>query len=198
MAIRRIAIALLLLSALAVGGCGGASPVDTGGSTTPPEESTTATEPVAGPTGPIDYDGVGPARQGMSSEEVIEIFGEPASQNTVPGCPLDPAAQKQLVLKYDLPGGQLAINFQSDKGEALRSTFTDSPDIETVDGISVGDTYSDLRRASEDLQGLTIGVEATPDQGFWFVEQAPEQRITYDVDEGRVARILSGHTPACE
>ena len=195
MAIHRLAIAFLLLAALAVGGCGGTAPVDTGDVTTPP---TTPTEPVAGPTGPIDYDGVGPARQGMTSDEVIELFGEPASQDTVPGCPLDPEAQKQLVLKYDLPSGELSIAFNTDPDE-LRSTFTDSPDLETADAISVGDSYQDLSSATgNDLQPLTLGVEATPEEGFWFTEQDPTQRITYDIEKGKVARILSGDTPACE
>jgi hypothetical protein len=196
MRIRTSATALLLLLALTVGACGSTPPAATTQATEP---STTATEGPAGPSGPIDFDGVGPAKQGMTSDEIERYFGKPVGQDVVPGCPLDANAKKQLVLKYDLSGGQLTLTFTTGDTDALLSTFTDSPELETVQGIKVGDSYDDLKKAAGDeLKPENLGAEATPEQGFWYVAKAEGQWITYDVDKGKVARILSGNTPACE
>ena len=75
-----------------------------------------------------------------------------------------------------------------------------SSELETADGIRVGSTYEeDLSHTVDDLEPLILGSEEpSGDEGIWYVEDGPEQRLTFDIQDGRITQILGGYTPACE
>jgi hypothetical protein len=189
------------LLVLVLAGCGGpagpaSEPGGTGG--TEPKAAKTETTAPSGVSGTLDFDGIGDVRQGMSQPEVEEAFGKPAETNTVPGCELDAEASPSLVLTDDSPHGETSINIEK-KGSEVLSYSTDDTSLETVQGIHVGDSYDEMTEAAgADLKPLVLGAEPTPDNGFWYLEKGPQQRLTFQVEHDRVSRILGGYTPACE
>lgn len=195
----RVAIAICsALTVAAIAGCGGAD-------VTQPEPDVQSQAEIApapkygGPEGTLESDGIGEAKQGMSVDEVIELFGDPETRETVPGCELDSEANDLVSLIYDTKGGATGILFDEPSDE-LQSYYTMSPSLETADGIAVDDTYDSLSKAGGDeLQPLILGTEEpSGDEGIWYVEDGAEQRLTFDIQDGRITQVLGGYTPACE
>jgi hypothetical protein len=186
------------LTIAAMAGCGGAD-------VTQPEPDVQSQAEIApapkygGPEGTLEPDGIGEAKQGMSVDAVTELFGDPDTRETVPGCELDSEAHELIQFIYDPKGEATGILFD-EPSEELQSYYTMSPKLETADGIRVGSSYDSLSEAAGDeLQPLVLGSEEpSGDEGVWYVEDSPEQRLTFDVQNGRVTRILGGYTPACE
>ena len=191
---------LALCSALtvaALAGCGGAE-------VTQPEPDVQSQAEIApapkygGPEGTLEPDGIGEAKQGLSVDEVIELFGDPDTRETVPGCELDSEAHELIQLIYNTRDGSTGILFD-EPSEELQSYYTMSSELETADGIRVGSTYEDLSHSADDLEPLILGSEEpSGDEGIWYVEDGPEQRLTFDIQDGRITQILGGYTPACE
>jgi hypothetical protein len=204
MQVRPLAAALLgVLLCLAAVACGGGGPgtdvpATTATTDTAPSTEPEDTTPTRGPSGALDYYGVGPVQQGMDARQVAELFGEPVRSRKVPGCELDPASKDQLVESWRLDEGALDMNFDA-AGKEMTGYSTDSPDLSTVQGVGVGDSYDDLSKAvGPALEPLNLGAESTADVGFWYVERSPRSRLTFEVSDGSVVRVLGGYTPACE
>lgn len=191
------AIAVVVI-AVAIAACG--SSTSTNG--TSGGESATHIAPASkygGPEGTLESGGIGEVKQGMSVDQVIVLFGDPEIRETIPGCELDRSAYDLISLIYDSQHGNTGILFDADSGE-LQSYYTWESSLETAGGIRVGDTYDDLSKAAgDDLQPLVLGTEKPSSKnGVWYTEDGPEQRLTYDIQKGRVTQILGGYTPACE
>lgn len=186
------------LTVAALAGCGGAE-------VNQPEPDVQSQADIApaskygGPEGTLEPDGIGEAKQTMSVDEVIALFGDPETRETVPGCELDSEAHELVQLIYDTEGGKTGILFDEPSGE-LRSYYTMSPSLETADGIAVDDTYDSLSEAAgNELKPVVLGTEEpSGDEGIWYIEDGPEQRLMFDVQKGRITQILGGYTPACE
>jgi hypothetical protein len=195
-------IALVALAlALVLTACG-----DDEDSTTVTETATTGTEATtetgggAGPSGELTTTGIGEVQQGMSTEEVSELFGEPASEQKVPGCELAGPVKDDLVWTYDLGDGDAILNFDSASGRLGSYTVT-SPTLETTLGDRVGGTYESLQgNWGSDLEPLPIGTGPTPKAGIYVVkdDQDPRAVLHFDIRGGKIAAILGGHVEICE
>ncbi len=180
------------LVCLAVGfavGCGSSSEVSTTSQAPAPQE----------PGGALDYDGVGEATQGMTLEEVTALFDEPIELDRVSGCELDSEAGESQVAMWNLDDGAITLTFDAED-ETLIGYSTDSASLETVDGARVGDSFEALSATTGGpaLEPLDLGVPATPEQGIWFREQDEDSKLTFDIAEGKITRILGGYNPVCE
>ncbi|MBA2763141.1 MAG: hypothetical protein H0U42_00435 [Thermoleophilaceae bacterium] len=186
----RAGSALVLCLAVGFGvGCGSQNEVSTG-------EGPAVTQ---GVSGALDYDGVGEAKQGMTLELVTGLFGEPAEIDRVAGCELDSEAGDSQVATWNVDEGTITLTFDADD-ERLVGYSTDSPSLETVDGARVGDSFGELSDTTGGpaLEPLDLGVAATPEQGVWFREQDDDSKLTFDIAESEIKRILGGFNPVCE
>lgn len=183
------ALALCLAAGFAVG-CGSSSEVSTTG------EELAAPQ---GPSGVLDYDGVGEVKQGMTLEEISGLFGEPAELDRVAGCELDSEAGDSQVATWNLDDGTITLTFGAED-ETLVGYSTDSASLETIDGARVGDPFEELSATTGGpaLEPLDLGVPATPEQGVWFREQDEDSKLTFDIAEGKITRVLGGFNPVCE
>ena len=197
---RLILIGMLALT-LGLVACG-----DDDDSTTVTETATTETEATTettagGPSGELTTTGIGEVQQGMRTEEVQALFGEPASEQKVPGCELaGPQATNDLVWTYELGEGDAILNFDSASGRLGSYTVT-GPSLETTLGDRVGNTYASLEENwGSDLEPLPIGTGPTPKAGIYVVRDEQDQRavLHFDIRGGKIAAILGGHVEICE
>jgi hypothetical protein len=193
---RRLAPFAVLVVLLA--GCGGSgTPATTTEATTASEASTeTATD--NGPVGTLESDGIGDAKQGMTSEEVIGMFGEPETDEVIPGCELDTSAHELHNLIYDSNDGTVGILFDKPTDE-LQSYHVDESTLQTAEGIRVGDDFAAHKAAyGDELIPYDLGIPSTEKDGPWYIDDGPKQRLTFDIIKGKIDQILGGYTPACE
>lgn len=200
----RLASIVLMAIALAVGMTACGDDDDSGTTVTETATSETAmteTTGGSGPSGELTTTGVGEVQQGMGTQEVQELFGEPASEEKVPGCELaGPNAKDDLVWTYQLDGGELSLNFDPANGQ-LGSYTNTSPGLETTLGDGVGDTYASLKENwGGDLEPLPLGTGPTPKAGIYVVkdDQDPRAALHFDIRGGKIAAILGGQVEICE
>jgi hypothetical protein len=185
-------IALAAAAVLAGAGCGDEE------DTTTTTSSSTTTEETTAPSGELTADGVGELKQGTSLDEAVAAFGEPTERERFPGCELDPNAKPVVQLTYDLADGELILTFAAASAE-LESYRTTSEQFETTLGDHVGDAYESVRdNWGNALEPLSLGVPATPEDGFWFVQQAPRSQLLFAISGGEVESISGGYLPPCE
>ena len=152
---RRLPAILAVLASIALVGCG-----DDDDETTTATETTTTTTTAAGATGPTPHDpgigaeggptgaltanGIGTVGVGATPDEVEAEFGEPIDTHGVDlGGGGGNAPQDNWV--YRFPKGDVTIKFDTKSGEfAAYDVYTS--DLETDDGIRVGDPESMLRK----------------------------------------------------
>jgi hypothetical protein len=198
-AMRRLTAASLLALSMALVACGDDDST-TATETAPPTGTAETTEAAGtGPEGELTTTGIGGVSQGMSTEEVRALFGEPDRTQKGPGCELAPQAKGAIAWTYRLDDGEVILNFDAASGQ-LGFYRTTSPSLETALGDRVGDRFAGLRRNwGSDLEPLPIG-EPTPKAGFWIVkdEEDPRSWLNFDVRGGKVAAILGGHIEVCE
>lgn len=197
---RRLGSIALLIAALGLAACGDdgddATTVTSPGvsETTAAETETTA---AAGPSGTLTAGGVGDVSVGASAGEVRELFGDPASEERVPGCELaGPQAPKVTVWRYELPGGELLVEFD-EAGEAFTFYRSSSPELATERGDRVGASFASVRENWPELEPVPLG-EPTPKLGFWWVREGEGASLLFDVRGGRVAEIQGGDIQFCE
>jgi hypothetical protein len=182
---RRSLSALLVTALLSIAGCGG-------------DDTTSVETQVAEPSGELTATGVGELTQGASLDEAIAAFGEPAARERFPGCELDLEADPVVQLTYDLPDGELILTFAAASAE-LESYRTTSEQFQTALGDRVGDAYESVRdNWGNSLEPLSLGAPATPEEGFWFVEEARRSQLLFAISGGRVESISGGYLPPCE
>jgi hypothetical protein len=188
------ATASILLLAGALSACGGSAAStdqDTAADIAPAYK-------YGGPEGTLEADGLGEAKQGMSGDEVIALFGPPETRETVPGCELDTSAHKLISFIYETKGGTAHFLFDEPSG-ALQSYDTDDPGFKTAEGIGVGMRYDQLAKAyGDELKPYDLGAKATPEDGVWYVEKAAKSWLDFDILKGKINQIMGGYLPACE
>jgi len=197
---RHLTTAGLLVLALALAACGD-DETTTVTETGPATGTETTTETTAvGPQGELTTTGIGEVEQGMRTEEVAELFGEPDQEQKGPGCELAPKAKGALAWTYAVPDGEVILNFDAGSGQ-LGFYRTTSPSLQTTLGDKVGGSYDSLRRNwGSDLEPLPIGSGPTPKAGFWIVKDTddPRSALNFDIRGGKIAAILGGHIEICE
>jgi len=158
-------IAAVAATVLAIAGCGG------------DDETTTDTSTEAGPTtgisenlhdpgvgaeggpaGELTASGIGEVEVGASEDEVEAAFGEPIEVFDVDlggggGGP------PQVNWVYRFPAGDVTIKFDTeDDSFAAYDVYT--PELETADGIKVGDPIADVeKRYGDDLADSPLGLD---------------------------------------
>jgi hypothetical protein len=192
----------MLVIALALVACGDDDETTTVTETAPSTDTAaTATEATsAGPQGQLITTGIGEVHQGMSTEEVEQLFGAPDQEQRGPGCELAPQAKGAIAWTYELDDGEVVLNFDAGSGQ-LGYYRTTSPGFETTLGDRVGDSYASLKQHwGSDLEPLPLGTGPTPKAGFWVVkdEQDPRSALNFDIRGGKIAGILGGHIEICE
>lgn len=183
---------LALALSLALAACG-----EDGDSTTVTEPGVSET-PGAAPEGPLTAQGVGPVERGAGAGEVEAAFGEPDRDVKGPGCELSgPNAPKVQRWSYDLGDGELTLSFKSASGE-LGEYRNTSPSLETTLGDRVGDGFASVRdNWGSDLKRFPLG-QVTPQNGIWAVSDGPEDKLMFEIQDGRVTAILGGFVQVCE
>jgi hypothetical protein len=137
--------AALLLCAAAASGCDAVQAETTTVTTTVTEGATgaeganggEASGGVAAPEGPRGTMGIrvfGPVQLGMTTERVRDEFGEP---DRIRDTNIETGAPPQTNWIWDLGDGTVELTFDASNGTLVGWT-TDSPQIESVSGVSVG------------------------------------------------------------
>jgi hypothetical protein len=201
-----LVLASLLAAGALIASCGGGGDTTTivktesGGS----ESTATVTETTApqqsGPSGELATDGVGAAKQGMSTEEVRALFGPPDSTRRLPGCELAGSQRMPVVSwTWDPDGGSLTLEFDAPTGP-LTSYRSTTGELETAEGITVGDDFAALRSAYGDsLKPLNLGsARDTARSGIWYVRDNVRQQILFSIAAGRIGMIQGGDVSICE
>jgi hypothetical protein len=156
--------AALVLCATIVSGCSGYEAETTTVTTTVTEGATGAegasgggSGGVAAPEGPRGTMGIrvfGPVQLGMTEDRVRDEFGEPDRVRDV-NFGVGEAPQTNWI--WDLGDGTVALKFDNSSGTLVGWT-TDSPQIESVAGVSVGESIKPVleqfsEQVIEDPQG---------------------------------------------
>lgn len=189
-----------LLATFLLAGCGDeAGPTAAQSTSASRSGSTGSTPSAAGPSGELLTDGVGEVRQGASPAEVVELFGEPTEERRFSGCEFNPESSAIIQYGYEMSGGTLSINFDARTNE-MTSYRTDSPELETSLGDSVGDPFETLESNwGGSLQPLVLGSEEpSAEQGSWFVREGARNQLSFAISRGRIAMIQGGYLPPCE
>jgi hypothetical protein len=191
--VRRLPVLLAVLASFALIGCGG------------DDETTTTTTTSAGPTphdpgvgaeggpfGELTASGIGPVEIGASQDELEAEFGEPIdTQGADFGAGGGKAPQENWV--YRFPKGDVTIKFDTKTGEfAAYDAYTS--DLETDDGIRVGDPESLLRkRYGDDLAKSPLGLDSLVlSQAKPGTAASPA--LTFSLQGGKIFTISGGET----
>jgi hypothetical protein len=161
------------------------------------ETSSSVSETSSGPEGELTTSGVGEASVGDSTGEVEELFGNPDSEQTGPGCELAPDSPGALAWTYQLGDGALNLTFDAASGKLAWYRNT-SPSLETTLGDTVGEEFAILRSNwGSSLEPFPIG-EPTAKAGLWVVRDSATEELIFDVRGGKVAGIVGGDVAICE
>lgn len=158
---RRPAVLFLFVASFALIACGGDE--KTTSVTTTAEAGPTPHDPGAGaeggPYGDLTASGIGPVEVGATQDEVEAEFGEPIETQDVDfGGGGGKAPQENWL--YRFPTGDVTIKFDNRTGEfAAYDVY--ATDLETADGVKVGDSKSQLRkRYGDDLAESPLGLDS--------------------------------------
>lgn len=196
--------ALAVLLALAIAGCGNdGATTSTGQGKSSTETQTTATQPAprTGPRGSLDFDSIGPVKQGASTGEVRRAFGPADRTSRQVGCELaGPNAPEVVQWTWDLEDGDFTLTFDADTGK-FKSYRTNSSKLPTAAGIRVGDNFAALEDGygRPPLEPLLLGSEEPSAQsGVWFVRVDDDSQLTFTFAGGKVRTIAGGLLEVCE
>ena len=193
-------LAATALGAAAIAGCGGGDDETT-------TEPTTATGPTTGisenlhdpgegaeggPTGALTAEGIGDVEVGATEDEVREAFGDPIDEFEV-DLGAGGGAPPQVNWVYRFTKGDVTIKFDT-KDDTFVAYDAYTPELETDDGVKVGDTDSDLeKRYGDDLAGSPIGVHALVLSAS-KPGTAESPALTFAIDGKKIMAISGGET----
>lgn len=180
------------LAALAIAACGG------GDDTTAESAATSGAEanghdPGAGaeggPVGELTATGIGDVEIGATEDEVEAAFGEPIDVFSVDFGTGAKAPQANWV--YRFPGGDVTIKFDTDD-DTVAAYDVHSPELETADGVKVGDPDSKLERLyGDELTGSPLGVHALV-LSATKPGTAESPALTFAIDGKKISAISGG------
>lgn len=134
----------------------------------------------------------------MEIEEVTALWGKPDERNRYPGCEVNPNATPIIVLTWNVPDGDVIAQFSAST-ERLDSYQTSSQRFPTKRGVRIGDRFEVVEGTEGSmLQPLNLGIESTPQDGYWFTGDLSRAAQLFAVAGGKITTISGGYLPPCE
>jgi len=185
------------VSMVAISGCGsGNSEPDQDFSKQ--EIETSATSESTGPEGTLTATSFGSVEQGMEIKEVVDLWGVPDKRNRYPGCEIDPNSSPVIVLTWNVSDGDVGTTFNANT-ERLDSYRTSSRRFPTSRGVRIGDKFAVVKGTEgSTLQPLSLGLESTALDGFWFTGDLGRAAQLFTIAGGKITTISGGYLPPCE